>query len=46
MTDHPVIKFFPEGEPLENALDIPERTAEGINDWLNSNLARICCLKE
>lgn len=39
MTEHPVLKYFPEGEPLENALDIPERTADGIVDWLRSQLA-------
>ena len=33
------MKFFPADQPLENNIDIPERTAEGINDWLNSNLA-------
>lgn len=38
MTDHPVLKYFAEGEPLENALDIPERTADGIVEWLRAQL--------
>ena len=38
MTDHPVLKYFAEGEPLENALDIPERTPDGIVEWLRAQL--------
>ncbi|KNB45677.1 disulfide isomerase [Blastocystis sp. subtype 4] len=40
ITDHPVIRYFREGEPLENNVDIPERTADGIIEWLNNELAR------
>ena len=44
ITDHPGIRYFREGEPLENNVDIPERTADGIIEWLNNELARMTCL--
>ena len=34
-----MLKYFAEDAPLEDALDIPERTAEGIVDWLRAQLA-------
>ena len=40
VTDHPILRYFREGEPIENNVDIPERTAEGITEWLNNELAR------
>lgn len=32
------MKYFAEGEPLENALEIPERTPDGIVEWLRAQL--------
>ena len=34
-----MLKYFRAGEPLEQAQTISERTAEGIVEWLNSDLA-------
>lgn len=33
-----MLKYFAEGEPLENALEIPERTPDGIVEWLRAQL--------
>ena len=38
VTEHPDVRFFAEGEPLENNKVIPEKTAQGIVEWLNHEL--------
>lgn len=35
-----MLKYFPAGKPIDTPLDIPERTAEGIVEWLYGQLAK------